>query len=72
MAGTAPCAQAMDIALEGDAGVANRYMIHFKSDDRAMLQRFGIAWHYQSPGRYLNRPERCRYLDPACPLPGRG
>ena len=43
----------MDIALEGDAGVANRYMIHFKSDDRAMLQRFGIAWHYQSPAGTL-------------------
>ena len=44
---------AMGIALEGDAGVANRYMIHFKSDDRAMLQRFGVAWHYQSPAGTL-------------------
>jgi len=43
----------MEIALEGDSGVANRYMIHFKSDDRAMLQRFGIAWHYQSPAGTL-------------------
>ena len=41
------------LALEGDAGVANRYMIHFKSDDRAMLQRFGVAWHYQSPAGTL-------------------
>ena len=24
-------------------------MTHFKSDDLALLQRFGIAWHYQSP-----------------------
>src|SRR5262249_38230389 len=26
-----------------------RYMVHFRSPARAMLQRWGIAWHYQSP-----------------------
>lgn len=51
--GNSTVRNAMDIGLEGDAGVANRYMIHFKSDDRAMLQRFGMAWHYQSPAGTL-------------------
>lgn len=44
---------ATGIGLEGDAGVANRYMIHFRSDERALLQRFGVAWHYQSPAGTL-------------------
>ena len=51
--GNSTVRNAMDIGLEGDTGVANRYMIHFKSDDRAMLQRFGVAWHYQSPAGTL-------------------
>jgi hypothetical protein len=24
-------------------------MVHFRSDAREILQRWGIAWHYQSP-----------------------
>ena len=31
------------------ARVAQRYMVHFRSSARDMLQRWGIAWHYQSP-----------------------
>ncbi len=41
--------QAAGIGLEGERAVANRFMIHFKSDARGVLQRFGVAWHYQSP-----------------------
>lgn len=47
--GNSTVRQAMGIGLEGETGVANRYMIHFKSEDTALLQRFGIAWHYQAP-----------------------
>ncbi len=36
------------IALEGAARVANLFMIHFRSQARDLLQRFGAAWHYQS------------------------
>lgn len=36
------------IALDGQAKVAQRYMIHFRSTSRDLLQRWGIAWHYQS------------------------
>ena len=38
----------LSIALEGEAAVMRRFMTHFRSDARGLLQRFGIAWHYQS------------------------
>jgi 2-polyprenyl-6-methoxyphenol hydroxylase-like FAD-dependent oxidoreductase len=38
----------LGIGLEGRAAVAQRYMIHFRSDAREVLQAFGIAWHYQT------------------------
>ena len=41
--------RAVGIAVEGDHAVSNRFMIHFRSTRRDLLQRFGIAWHYQSP-----------------------
>lgn len=47
--GNSTVREAVGIGLSGDRGVANRYMIHFRSDARELLQRFGVAWHYQSP-----------------------
>ncbi len=41
--------RAVGIGLEGQHAVANRFMIHFRSRAKDLLQRFGIAWHYQSP-----------------------
>ena len=41
--------QCLGIALEGDMRIMQRFMTHFRSDDRALLQRWGTAWHYQSP-----------------------
>ncbi|MBC8293107.1 MAG: FAD-dependent monooxygenase [Proteobacteria bacterium] len=38
----------LGIELEGTASVAELYMIHFRSEERAVLQRWGVAWHYQS------------------------
>jgi 2-polyprenyl-6-methoxyphenol hydroxylase-like FAD-dependent oxidoreductase len=38
----------LGIGLDGKAAVAHRYMIHFQSDARDILQAFGIAWHYQT------------------------
>jgi 2-polyprenyl-6-methoxyphenol hydroxylase-like FAD-dependent oxidoreductase len=38
----------LGIALDGKAAVAHRYMIHFQSDARDVLQAFGVAWHYQT------------------------
>ena len=41
--------RAAGIAVEGQHAVANRFMIHFRSRAKDLLQRFGVAWHYQSP-----------------------
>ncbi|MFO1160628.1 MAG: FAD-dependent monooxygenase [Reyranellaceae bacterium] len=38
----------LGIGLEGRAAVAHRYMIHFRSEARDLLQSFGVAWHYQT------------------------
>ena len=39
----------LGIKLEGQARIAQRHMVHFRSSARDVLQRWGIAWHYQSP-----------------------
>jgi hypothetical protein len=36
------------IALSGESRIMPRFMTHFRSNARALLQRWGIAWHYQS------------------------
>lgn len=46
--GTSLVRQCLGIALEGQARVARRFMTHFRSEARDVLQPFGIAWHYQS------------------------
>ncbi len=38
----------LGIGLGGKANVAHRYMVHFRSHARDVLQAFGVAWHYQS------------------------
>src|SRR5437763_3249688 len=38
----------LGIGLDGKAAVAHRFMIHFQSDARDILQAFGVAWHYQT------------------------
>lgn len=38
----------LGIGLGGKANVAHRYMVHFRSGARDILQAFGVAWHYQS------------------------
>jgi hypothetical protein len=38
------------IDLEGRSKVLQRYLVHFRSDDRGLLQRWGTAWHYRSVG----------------------
>jgi 2-polyprenyl-6-methoxyphenol hydroxylase-like FAD-dependent oxidoreductase len=40
--------QLLDIGLEGTYRVAERFMVHFRSNALDVLQRWGIAWHYQS------------------------
>lgn len=38
----------LGIGLSGKANVAHRYIVHFHSEARDVLQAYGIAWHYQS------------------------
>jgi len=38
----------LGISLSGKAQVSRRYITHFRSDARQLLQRWGKAWHYQS------------------------
>lgn len=38
----------LDISLQGDSHIMQRFMTHFRSDARNLLQRWGPAWHYQS------------------------
>jgi 2-polyprenyl-6-methoxyphenol hydroxylase-like FAD-dependent oxidoreductase len=46
--GSSVVREKLGIGLQGKAAVAHRYMIHFRSDARDLLQAFGIAWHYQT------------------------
>ena len=34
---------------DGAHNVGRIYMVHFHSECRELLQKFGVAWHYQSP-----------------------
>ncbi|SHK11186.1 2-polyprenyl-6-methoxyphenol hydroxylase [Roseomonas rosea] len=47
--GTSRVRACLDIALSGEARIMQRFMTHFHSDARDVLQRWGVAWHYQSP-----------------------
>ena len=38
----------LEIELSGQSRIMPRFMTHFQSNDRALLQRWGVAWHYQS------------------------
>ncbi len=46
--GTSAVRAALGIGLAGKSRIMPRYMVHFNSDSRSILQRWGIAWHYQS------------------------
>jgi 2-polyprenyl-6-methoxyphenol hydroxylase-like FAD-dependent oxidoreductase len=41
--------QELGLAAEGRHSIRRYFMVHFRSQARDLLQRFGIAWHYQSP-----------------------
>lgn len=38
----------LDIPLDGQSRIMPRFMTHFRSSRLDILQRWGIAWHYQS------------------------
>lgn len=61
----------LGIALEGRPAVAQRYMVHFRSDARDLLQAFGIAWHYQSAkGTLIAQDDKDAWTLQTRPPPG--
>ena len=40
----------LGIELEGRSRVLQRFLVHFRSEARGLLQRWGQAWHYRSGG----------------------
>jgi 2-polyprenyl-6-methoxyphenol hydroxylase-like FAD-dependent oxidoreductase len=51
--GTSRVRDCVGIRLEGQWQVQQRFLTHFRSSDVDLLQRWGIAWHYQSPAGTL-------------------
>lgn len=39
----------LGIELDGQESVGTAYMVHFRSEARDVLQRWGVTWHYQCP-----------------------
>jgi 2-polyprenyl-6-methoxyphenol hydroxylase-like FAD-dependent oxidoreductase len=39
----------LGIACQGKWAIVRFFMIHYRTPARDLMQRFGIAWHYQSP-----------------------
>jgi 2-polyprenyl-6-methoxyphenol hydroxylase-like FAD-dependent oxidoreductase len=67
----------LNIRLDGQAAVMQRFMTHFRSDALAVLQRWGQSWHYQSPkGTLIAQNDRniwtlqSRFNDGAVPSAG--
>jgi len=61
----------LGIGLEGRAAVAHRYMIHFRSDARDILQAFGVAWHYQTArGTLIAQDDKDTWTLQTRPPPG--
>jgi 2-polyprenyl-6-methoxyphenol hydroxylase-like FAD-dependent oxidoreductase len=46
--GTSRVRNCLGIRLDGQARVMPRFMTHFRSTATDVLQRWGVAWHYQS------------------------
>jgi 2-polyprenyl-6-methoxyphenol hydroxylase-like FAD-dependent oxidoreductase len=51
--GTSRVRNCLGIGLDGRTRVMDRFMTHFRSRATDVLQRWGIAWHYQSPAGTL-------------------
>jgi 2-polyprenyl-6-methoxyphenol hydroxylase-like FAD-dependent oxidoreductase len=46
--GNSQVREQLGVGLTGEARIAKRFITHFHSDARTLLQRWGVAWHYQS------------------------
>jgi 2-polyprenyl-6-methoxyphenol hydroxylase-like FAD-dependent oxidoreductase len=61
----------LGIELDGEMAVAGAYMVHFRTRAKDVLQRWGIAWHYQSgSGTIIAQNDDDIYTLQAWLLPG--
>lgn len=61
----------LGIGLEGRPAVAQRYMVHFRSEAHDLLQAFGIAWHYQTAkGTLIAQDDKDAWTLQTRPPPG--
>jgi len=61
----------LGIELEGEENVAGAYMVHFRTDDRDLLQRWGPIYHLQNgAGTIIAQNDRDIYTLQAWLLPG--
>jgi 2-polyprenyl-6-methoxyphenol hydroxylase-like FAD-dependent oxidoreductase len=69
--GSSVVREKLGIGLDGRAAVAQRYMIHFHSDARELLQAFGVAWHYQTDkGTLIAQDDKDTWTLQTRPAPG--
>ena len=63
----------IEIELDGDMAVAGAHMVHFRSNAREVLQRWGSTWHYQSGrGTIIAQDDKEIYTLQAWLIPGLG
>ena len=47
--GSSRVREALGIDCEGSWSIIPFYMVHYRTSAKALMQPFGVAWHYQSP-----------------------
>jgi len=63
----------LGIELDGELNVAGAHMVHFRTDDRALMQRWGPVYHLQTgAGTIIAQNDRDIYTLQAWLLPGAG
>jgi 2-polyprenyl-6-methoxyphenol hydroxylase-like FAD-dependent oxidoreductase len=63
--GSSMVRDAIGLSLSGQARIMPRFMTHFRSNDRQLLQRWGKRLALSIGTRNIDRPERHRHLDAA-------
>ena len=63
----------LGIELDGDMAVAGAHMVHFRTEARDVVQRWGVTWHYQSgSGTIIAQNDDDIYTLQAWLIPGMG
>lgn len=61
----------LGIELDGQLDVAGAYLVHFRTDDMALMQKWGHTWHYQNGfGVIIAQNDRDIYTLQAWLIPG--